>query len=770
MKENGEFLAGLDETLRRKMESDSMNETVTRVKFQISLIEDCLVKGEISNAMVQFQVLQTKCEKLWTKENLTRFPVLQKLAFRYRDLKNNLKSASGGDPFANMDSNRPPPSRAMSFSPANARAATAAAPSAAIENVFWSALCRARTERGAETALFCGAKRLAMTWTEVSHAAEGFAGYLVSMGVAHFDRVAIAAMHPTYNCILAILGTLLAGAKVAPINFRMEPKKVAQQITECAPKILLVDDMLSPLIKIAAKLPMPPAVLFVGVGEIPPGARHIDAAFSFKSEDPRPQGWGLPQGHTMEVGMFFNPSHDTSPPTALKIKINHILKLIVDVEFNPDHIVFIGLPLYHFGIIGLLLNILKAGCTAVCLREKLSALTFLKLLRVCKVNIAVMLPGLIAEFTGDVPEDTNEENATAKKVTRVLIGPASLSPSIEETARKLFPDSTTSIGFGVAKVGKIVRSFSSLSFGSLQGVDFNDFSPNTAHSSSSAMPTATDRFRDSSPSLSRSGGSQPDTSKLPRISSAKNIGSPNTAGSPMGVSGASGTPGGNGASNRSSSRSSAGGLSPVNDPFTGTDGVEMLVPSNASRMMSETDLSSQQMSRNNSSTMSPAAAGEATSSTRGVRKGSAAESREPSGSPAAVKMRAKSANLNSPGAQSASSPALAVSKGKSSSAALHTVPTASSASAGNLANGNHSKSPLPASKQPSSSSPASSPVPARAAKTSSGSQLAGPSSVASKSSGDLDTEAAAATEGEAGTENADKKKRRVASAKLKKLQ
>jgi hypothetical protein len=494
--EHSEFLIGLDNAVDHKLQLEALNDLAAKTSAHLLAIETSLVDGQVAKAKVQFSVLAGRSQKLWTKENLTNFPAIQRLAIRFREVKRNIQALSDGSDVG-TGSVQGDTSRTTSRTSASAGAFSSSASqlgdgrlaasggggsssvlsasgpaqdSGPIENVFWAALQQAKRSFGKDTAMYCGAKRLSLTWAEVSVSSEAFAAYLVSLGVGTQDVVCIASLHSTHHCQLVAMGTLLAGARVGAINFRMDATMMAHQITTLAPRVLVVDDVLVPLAKVAAKLARPPVVVFAGVGEPPAGAVDISVALGFRSAVPS-KDWRLPAGHSMQVGVFFTAGPTPGDlPVALAVKVKHVLTVTRDVHFSSEDVVYRGIPVYHFSFLALLLITATSGCASVCLRERISGPTLLKLLRVCKATTIVSPLAPLLDALKDVPKDDKE--GTAPKLKYLFSGPAKPTPEASSALQAFFPSASVMEGFGLLPQGTLRRTYSNLSFGSLEGVSF----------------------------------------------------------------------------------------------------------------------------------------------------------------------------------------------------------------------------------------------------------------------------------------------------------
>jgi fatty-acyl-CoA synthase len=79
-----------------------------------------------------------------------------------------------------------------------------------------------------------------LTYAELVTAMRQVAGGLRSLGLGHGDRVAIA-LEPSGAYVTTILGVLVAGAVVVPINTRLSPTEVSAYLDDIEPELLVCD-------------------------------------------------------------------------------------------------------------------------------------------------------------------------------------------------------------------------------------------------------------------------------------------------------------------------------------------------------------------------------------------------------------------------------------------------------------------------------------------------------------------------------------------------
>lgn len=85
------------------------------------------------------------------------------------------------------------------------------------------------------------------TWSDLHERSIRFADALARRGVGFGDRVMLITLNnPEF--IEAVLGINRLGAIAVPVNFRLTPGELAYLVSDCAPKVVITDALLAPLV------------------------------------------------------------------------------------------------------------------------------------------------------------------------------------------------------------------------------------------------------------------------------------------------------------------------------------------------------------------------------------------------------------------------------------------------------------------------------------------------------------------------------------------
>jgi acyl-CoA synthetase (AMP-forming)/AMP-acid ligase II len=214
----------------------------------------------------------------------------------------------------------------------------------------------ARDERGI-TLLDRREAARALPWSQLSERAERVAGGLAALGIAPGDRVALA--YPTGEGVLAaILGAWRAGAVPAPLpppsrlgNVEDQQRRLAAMLGSAAPRLVLADASLAPLLRVPLAAAPPPL-----------GARDLD-------ELPAPRGGhGAAAVDEGALGLVQFSSGTTSMPKPVALSRRALVvqaRLLNALWPDGDGVVqrgFSWLPLHHdMGLVGCLLPALERG-------------------------------------------------------------------------------------------------------------------------------------------------------------------------------------------------------------------------------------------------------------------------------------------------------------------------------------------------------------------------------------------------------------------------
>ena len=105
------------------------------------------------------------------------------------------------------------------------------------------------------------------TFADLLDTAQRLAGALSHRGVRRGDRVAIA-LENSWECVVAIYATLLAGGVFVPVNPQTKAEKLEYILRDSGARALIADGRLGPLVRVAlGQFDEPPALLCSGLPE-----------------------------------------------------------------------------------------------------------------------------------------------------------------------------------------------------------------------------------------------------------------------------------------------------------------------------------------------------------------------------------------------------------------------------------------------------------------------------------------------------------------------
>jgi carnitine-CoA ligase len=258
------------------------------------------------------------------------------------------------------------------------------------------------------------------TWTygELDAAVDEVAAGLAGAGVGRGDRVVLR-LGNTSECVLALLGTLQAGAVAVPTIRQYSPEELRYALEDSGAKVLVFDDEE----RAAVEAVTPAAVRPVhAVGASAPGEtlaelRGADGPISSgratKSAH-RPWGEaGLAEG---EDAVIFYTSGTTAKPKGVVLSHGAILRsCLLNADgwrIRPEDRSYVVLPLFHCNALFMqLVPALISGATAI-LGVRYSASRYLDECRAHGVTIANLTAGAIRSWLaqpGDESADRDHE-------------------------------------------------------------------------------------------------------------------------------------------------------------------------------------------------------------------------------------------------------------------------------------------------------------------------------------------------------------------------
>jgi acyl-CoA synthetase (AMP-forming)/AMP-acid ligase II len=254
-------------------------------------------------------------------------------------------------------------------------------------------------------------------------------------GVAAGDLVAVVAR----NSIAAAITYLAAwelGAVVAPVNYRLQPAAIADQLELLSPAAIAVDPAYLEL--------MPPDSLRLLIE--PSGNRWL------KRGRRRASGRRLPtNGGVDDPAVVIHTSGTTSEPRAIALSHRGIarntLALAPHLGIRPGDRFLVATPLCHVGGVIRLANALYGGATVV-FQERWDPDAFLSI-ATGKHITQVMLVGAMLSDLADQP---SAQVATLRHLRLIYYGAGRTAPVLVRRLHELLPDTGWLQGYGQTEV------------------------------------------------------------------------------------------------------------------------------------------------------------------------------------------------------------------------------------------------------------------------------------------------------------------------------
>jgi amino acid adenylation domain-containing protein len=199
-----------------------------------------------------------------------------------------------------------------------------------------------------KTALVCGPARL--SYTELAARAAAFAAHLQGQGVARGDRVVVF-LHNSPEAVVAVFGTLMAGAVFSVVNPSTKADKLAYILNHCSAKALVTEPRLADVANAARE--RAPAVA-------------ATVATPFACQDAAPPAHS---GIDLDLAMIVYTSGSTGFPKGVTMTHANIVAAATSIttylESSPDDVVLSVLPLaFDYGLYQALMCA-KVGATLV---------------------------------------------------------------------------------------------------------------------------------------------------------------------------------------------------------------------------------------------------------------------------------------------------------------------------------------------------------------------------------------------------------------------
>ncbi|WP_139417777.1 class I adenylate-forming enzyme family protein [Agromyces laixinhei] len=229
---------------------------------------------------------------------------------------------------------------------------------------------------------------------------------LLSLGVAHGDRVAIF-MRNRAEFVELYLACFRVGAIAVPLNHRFQTDEVVFAVDHCAAKLLIVDGPLLPIVQNVQESSPSLAGVYV-YGEVPAGAVNtwtdvVDAVGAGDEHDGKPTAW--PSVADDDPAMILYTSGSTGKPKGVTHTHRSILATasgrVATQQLTADDISLAATAICHAGAaVGVAFPTLLVGGTVVILAESDPEL-FLDALQAQRPTRTILLPAQLLDAVVD---------------------------------------------------------------------------------------------------------------------------------------------------------------------------------------------------------------------------------------------------------------------------------------------------------------------------------------------------------------------------------
>jgi len=210
-----------------------------------------------------------------------------------------------------------------------------------------------------------GARPAAIGAHPLSHAqlldrCERLAAGLLMFGIEPGDRIAIVS-HNRLESIQLIGAAARIGAIVSAINWRLSAQEVAAVLANDAPKLVVIEDVLWPLLDLALASDPPPAGM-ICLGEPRPGCRTLE---SFELEDAPPRTAVSADDPLLLIHTAWTDGRPKAAALSHRNVIANAMQLQLAWGLREHDVHLCCLPLFHVTALSLVLATLLAGGCSV---------------------------------------------------------------------------------------------------------------------------------------------------------------------------------------------------------------------------------------------------------------------------------------------------------------------------------------------------------------------------------------------------------------------
>lgn len=203
-----------------------------------------------------------------------------------------------------------------------------------------------------------------VTWADLRYRVAALAGSLSRRGVSFGDRVMILMLNRT-EFVESVLAANMLGAIAVPLNFRLTPSEIAFLVEDCAPRLVITEEVLAQVAVGVREIAPALSTIVVAGGASDPTVVGYDELISETGDPPEPVD--IPND---SPALIMYTSGTTGRPKGAVLTHTNLTGQVMTALYtgganiNSD-VGFIGVPFFHIAGIGNMLSGMLLGVPTV---------------------------------------------------------------------------------------------------------------------------------------------------------------------------------------------------------------------------------------------------------------------------------------------------------------------------------------------------------------------------------------------------------------------
>lgn len=203
-----------------------------------------------------------------------------------------------------------------------------------------------------------------VTWADLRYRVAALAGSLSRRGVGFGDRVMILMLNRT-EFVESVLAANMLGAIAVPLNFRLTPSEIAFLVEDCAPRLVITEEVLAQVAVGVRELAPALSTIVVAGGASDPTVVGYDELVSETGDPPEPVDIA-----NDSPALIMYTSGTTGRPKGAVLTHTNLTGQVMTALYtgganiNSD-VGFIGVPFFHIAGIGNMLSGMLLGVPTV---------------------------------------------------------------------------------------------------------------------------------------------------------------------------------------------------------------------------------------------------------------------------------------------------------------------------------------------------------------------------------------------------------------------